>query len=159
LIGFMGSGKSTVGRLVAERAGAEFRDLDRLIEAAAGMSIAELWAVKGEAEFRRIESELLPGALAGHSVAALGGGAPLSDGNWKTIQERALSVFLDVPFDQLWSRIRQETHRPLIRGRRPEEVEALLERRRPLYARAGFTVDAAREPEVVAGEVLELWSK
>jgi shikimate kinase len=155
----MGSGKSTVGRLVAERAAAEFRDLDRLIEARSGMSIAELWEAKGEAEFRRLESELLPDALEGQAVAALGGGAPLSDSNWRLIDELATTVFLDVPFEQLWARISRQAHRPLISGRRPEEVAELLERRRPLYTRARFTVDAAREPAAIAEDVFGLWSK
>jgi shikimate kinase len=155
----MGSGKSTVGRLVAERAGAEFRDLDRLIEQARGMTIAELWEAEGEQAFRRIESTLLPAVLESGGVVALGGGAPLADANWRVIDDLATSVFLDVPFAQLWDRIGRQSHRPLISGRQPGEVEALLERRRSLYSRATFTVDAGRDPDTVAEEVLELWRR
>ena len=159
LIGFMGSGKSTVGRLVAERAGVPFRDLDRLIEQARGMTVAELWDAEGEPAFRRLEAEMLPDVLEPGAVASLGGGAPLSEANWRVIDELATSVFLDVPFDLLWRRIGKQTHRPLIRTRSPGEVQALLESRRPLYARATFSVDAGRDAEQVAEEVLELWQR
>jgi shikimate kinase len=155
----MGSGKSTVGRLVADRAGIPFRDLDRLIEQARGMTIAELWDAEGEAAFRRLEAKLLPEVLEAGGVVSLGGGAPLSDVNWRVIDELATSVFLDVPFPTLWARIGEQTHRPLIRDRQRAEVEALLDRRRPLYRRATFTVDAAPDAEVVAQEVLTLWQK
>ena len=155
----MGSGKSTVGRLVAERAGAPFRDLDRLIEQARGMGIAELWEAEGEPDFRRLEAALLPEVLQPGAVASLGGGAPLALENWRLIEELATSVFLDVPFKLLWERIGTDARRPLIRGRRPDEVEALLESRRPLYGRATFTVDAGRDAEAIADEVLRLWSK
>jgi shikimate kinase len=155
----MGSGKSTVGRLVADRAGVPFRDLDRLIEQTRGMTIAELWDSEGEAAFRRLEAKLLPKVLNAGGVVSLGGGAPLSEANWRVIDELAMSVFLDVPFPTLWTRIGKETHRPLIRGREPAEVEALLQTRRPLYRRATFTVDAARDAVVVAQEVLTLWQR
>jgi shikimate kinase len=155
----MGSGKSTVGRLVADRSGVPFRDLDRLIEQARGMTIAELWDAEGEAAFRRLEARLLPQVLESGGVVSLGGGAPLSDANWRVIDELAASIFLDVPFGLLWERIGKQTHRPLIRGRRPDEVEALLERRRPLYSRATFIVDAGRDAQTVAEEVLRLWPR
>jgi shikimate kinase len=155
----MGSGKSTVGRLVADRAGVEFSDLDRLIEQARGMTIAELWDAEGEQAFRRLEARLLPQVLASGGVVALGGGAPLQDANWRVIDQLATSVFLDVPFAQLWQRINTQRHRPLISGRQPDEVEALLERRRPLYSRATFTVEAARDPDTVAEEVFKLWRR
>jgi shikimate kinase len=155
----MGSGKSTIGRLVADRAGAPFHDLDRLIEERAGMSISELWEGRGESEFRRLEAALLPEVLAPGAVVSLGGGAPLSDENWRLIEERATSIFLDLTFEQLWARISGYLHRPLIHGRTQGEVAALLERRRPLYGRATFTVDASADPEDVAQEVLELWSR
>jgi shikimate kinase len=155
----MGSGKSTVGRIVAERAGVPFRDLDRLIEQAQGMTIAELWDAEGEPAFRRLETKLLPQVLEAGGVVSLGGGAPLTAKNWRVIDELATSVFLDVPFPALWARIGNESHRPLIRDREPNEVEALLDTRRPLYSRATFTVDAARDPDVVAQEVLKLWRR
>jgi shikimate kinase len=155
----MGSGKSAVGRLIAERAGAPFHDLDSVIERTVKRTISEMWDAEGEHEFRRLESRLLPEVLAPGAVAALGGGAPLADANWRLIKERAVSVFLDAPFDLIWQRVGGAVDRPLIRGRRPEEVAALLEQRRPLYSRATFTVDAGRLPSVIANEVFELWSK
>jgi shikimate kinase len=123
------------------------------------MTIAELWDAEGEPAFRRLEARLLPDVLEPGAVASLGGGAPLSDANWRLIDERATSVFLDVPFAVLWERIGRQLHRPLIRSRSPAQVEALLESRRPLYSRATFTVDAGRDAESVAGEILELWRR
>ena len=155
----MGSGKSAVGRLVAERVGAPFHDLDTLVERSAKMTVAEIWERDGEQEFRRLEALLLPQVLVPGAVAALGGGAPLPDANWKVVEERSLSVFLDAPFELIWQRIGGAVDRPLIRNRRAEEVAELLERRRPLYSRAAFTVDAGRLPSLIADEIFELWSK
>jgi shikimate kinase len=78
LLGFMGSGKTTVGRLVAGRLQTPHRDLDSMIEESAGMTIAQLFVARGEAAFRALESELLPAALEPGVVASLGGGTPLS---------------------------------------------------------------------------------
>ena len=88
----MGSGKSTVGRLVAARAAVPHRDLDSLIEMRCGMTVADIFAQQGEAAFRALESEMLPEALQPVVVVSLGGGAVLRDSNWRLIQERALTV-------------------------------------------------------------------
>jgi shikimate kinase len=154
----MGCGKSVVGVLVARRAGASFYDLDVVIENEVGMSISEFFTVHGEEAFRRHEARLLPTVLQPGTVVALGGGAPLAEENWRLITDRAVTIFLDCGLDTIWSRTRGTTNRPLAIGRTREELGALLEERRPLYRRALYLVDADRPVEVIAEEVLQLWS-
>ncbi len=153
----MGSGKSSVGALVAERAGAPFIDLDAMIETDAGSDIAHLFESRGEPAFRAIEARLLPEALRPGAVVSLGGGATIDDANWMLIRESAITVFLDVPFATLWQRIAGE-ERPLVKGRSRAELESLLARRRPRYEEATHSVDANRSAAAVADEILELWS-
>jgi shikimate kinase len=154
----MGSGKSVVGALVAERTKAPFNDLDRMIEEEAGMPIREIFATGGEAAFRELEARVLPSALQPGSVVALGGGTLIDDANFHLVAELSSSVYLEVPFETMWERIRQLTGRPLASGRSREEVESLFERRRPRYERALHRVDGDHPPEVVANEVIKLWS-
>jgi shikimate kinase len=158
LLGFMGSGKTLIGALVAERSHAPFFDVDHLVEHEAGMSVADLFATAGEPAFRTLERRVLPGALRPGAVVALGGGAVMDDDNWALICERATSVYLEVPFEATWERIRRLPGRPLLAGRTPEEVRALFERRRPRYEQAMHRIDADRPPGEVAEDVLKLWS-
>jgi shikimate kinase len=154
----MGSGKSVVGSLVAERTQAAFHDLDRMIEAEAGMLIAEIFATGGEPAFRALEKRVLPQALEPGAVVALGGGTVIDDANWTLVAGTASTVYLDVPFATMWERIRKQTGRPLATGRSMEDVNALFERRRPRYEQAQYRVDGDRSPLAVADEVIELWS-
>jgi shikimate kinase len=154
----MGSGKSLVGALVAGLTGADFVDLDRLVERDAGMPIARIFATQGEAAFRRLESGLLPSALAPGAVVALGGGVVTDDDNWALIAERALTVYLQAPFPELWRRVGGDSGRPLLAGRTAADVEELYERRRARYERAAHRVDATRAPGEIAAEVAALWS-
>lgn len=156
LVGFMGCGKSTVGRLVAEQAGAICRDLDAMVEASCGMAIADLFRSRGEAAFRALEAELLPQALEPGAVAPLGGGTPMAEANWEVIRERAVSVWLDAPLSALRARAEAES-RPLLDGRSGDEVRALFQRRVSRYREADHRVDATRPPRQVAEEVLQLW--
>jgi shikimate kinase len=154
----MGCGKSVVGVLVAQRAGVPFHDLDFVIENEAGMSVSDIFATKGEAAFRAMESRLLPEVLLPGSVVALGGGAPIDEANWKVILERSTTVFLDCGFKTIWDRIHATTNRPLLSSKSREELEALLGERRPRYMEAIHRVDADRPADVVAEEILGLWS-
>jgi shikimate kinase len=154
----MGSGKTLVGALVAERAHAGFADLDLMVEDRAGMPIADIFATHSEKAFRAWEKELLPAALQPDTVVALGGGVVIDDDNWALISSQATTVYLDCAFETLWQRVGSLPGRPLIAHRTREEVEALFERRRPRYEQAKHRVSADRDPQVVAGEVLKLWS-
>ena len=157
LVGFMGSGKSVVGALVAYRAGAPFFDLDFMIESEAGMSIAEIFSSRGEPAFRALESRLLPQALRDGAVVALGGGTVMDESNWQLVQDRATSVYLELPFSTIWDRIGRTQNRPLVAGRLRKEVETLFDQRRARYEAASHRVDADRSPDDVAADVLELW--
>ena len=154
----MGSGKSVVGALVAARTKARLFDLDLMIQHEAGASIAEIFANQGEPAFRELESLLLPGALKPGAVVALGGGSLINDASWALVAARAVTIYLEVPFETIWARIRRLSGRPLASGRSRDDVEELFERRRPRYEQALHRVDGDRPPAEVADEVIKLWS-
>ncbi len=143
LVGFMGSGKSTVGRALAEELGWSFADLDEDIEQREGMSINEIFDTRGEAEFRRAETAALQERV--HSVErgrpcviALGGGAFLSEDNFQLISNNGVSVWLDCPFATVERRLEGFNHRPLARD--PEKLRRLFAERRVGYQRADYCV-------------------
>jgi shikimate kinase len=154
----MGCGKSAVGMLVAARTGAPFHDLDVVVESECGMSISDFFAKRGEAAFRTIESRLLPTVLEAGAVVAVGGGAPLDDENWRLLTERAVTVFIDCEFETIWRRTSETTDRPLAAGRTPEQLRELLSRRLPRYRQAAHHVNGDRPADVVATEIVTLWS-
>jgi shikimate kinase len=154
----MGSGKTVVGGLVAQRSGTAFHDLDTMVEDEAGMAVSDIFAIHSEAVFRALESRLLPKALQPETVVALGGGATIDDSNWKLLRERAMTVYLEASFETIWRRIGHQANRPLFFGHPRDEMEALLNRRRPRYEEALHRVNADGPLDVVATEVMKLWS-
>ncbi len=163
LAGFMATGKSTVGRLVAEREGAAFVDLDALIEQRAGASVARIFDEHGEAAFRKLEREELSRVLdAGYAaVVALGGGALARRQTRLDALDRAVVVTLDAPPDEILQRARLEGGRPLLDVPDPaERVAELLEQRRPGYLEAHACIDTGgRDPGEVAALAAEVWRK
>jgi shikimate kinase/3-dehydroquinate synthase len=146
LAGFMGAGKSTVGRRVAELTARQFIDLDRLIERRHG-PIPELFE-RGEPEFRQLEEGLLAEALAGpEAVIALGGGAVLSPLNRERLRARALTIFLDVDVETAWKRVRG-SDRPL--ARREEDFRKLYASRQEVYAEAADAVASDADGALLA---------
>ncbi len=91
-------------------------------------------------------------------MVALGGGAPIDESNWRVILERSTTVFVDCGFDTIWDRIKGSANRPLLAGKSPAELEALLALRRPRYMEAIHRVDGDRPADVVASDILKLWS-
>ena len=137
LTGFMGAGKSTVGRRLAARLGWDFLDLDEHIEARTGTTIPDIFTNHGEPHFRRIESAALASALVrSRTVLALGGGAPEEITNRLLIEQTpgTLAIFLDAPFPTLFDRcMLQEIGRPVLAD--PAQAELRFARRRPFYYR------------------------
>jgi len=141
LVGFMGSGKSSVGQELARSLRWEFLDLDAQIESREGKTISEIFRQSGEAGFRRIETaalNTLTNSLRQNSVVALGGGAFVHEAN-RSLIHRWPSVFLDAPVDELWRRSSEEAAvRPLRQDL--EQFSRLLADRLPFYRQATITV-------------------
>jgi shikimate kinase len=158
LTGFMGAGKSTVGRLLAARLGWKFLDLDDHLEARAGSTIPEIFATQGEPRFRRLESSALASALRlENTILALGGGVPESLTNRLLLEQTpgTFTIFLDAPFPTLFDRcVLQDVTRPVLND--PEAAEARFALRHPLYSRlADLTVPTADlTPESTVAAVL-----
>ena len=155
LVGFMGAGKSTVGRLVARRLGRCFVETDDMITAKEGRSIPEIFAAHGEAHFRALEDEALRLlALKDRDVIATGGGLPCREGRPEALRALGTVVWLAGDFASLYARARAAGARPMLSGRRPEEVEALYESRVPYYRRAHVTIDTTGlGPDQIAAKV------
>jgi shikimate kinase len=143
LIGMMGVGKSSIGRRLASRLGISFVDADAEIEKAAGMSIADIFAHRGEADFRSGEARVIVRLLdGGPQVLAAGGGAFINAGTREAIRAKGVSVWLKADLDVLLRRIsKRRNERPLLQTADPEEtLRALLVEREPIYAQADLTV-------------------
>jgi shikimate kinase len=146
LTGFMGAGKTTVGRMLAQRLGWEFLDLDAFIEARTGLTVPSIFAAHGEARFRQLESSALASALGrSNIVLALGGGAPETLTNRLLLEQTpaTATVFLDAPFPVLFDRcMLQDQSRPVLAD--PAAAEARFLARQPIYRRlARLTVDTS----------------
>lgn len=144
LVGFMGSGKTTIGRQLAEELGWYFIDMDDDIEALAGMPIPRIFEEKGEVEFRRIEAEAIAARVTQAEasrpmVIALGGGAFAQEANAKLVGNHGLTVWLDCPLDMVKQRVAQAAHRPLARD--PLAFEQLYHSRREAYAKADYRIE------------------
>ncbi|HIC65099.1 MAG: shikimate kinase [Paracoccus sp. (in: a-proteobacteria)] len=138
LIGMMGAGKTAVGHELARRLRVPFTDSDTEIEAAAAMTISEIFARDGEAFFRDRESQVIARILGqGPGVISTGGGAWMQARNREMIRRRAMSVWLNCDLEILWHRVRQRATRPLLQTADPKgTLEHLLAQRAPVYAMA-----------------------
>ena len=138
LIGMMGAGKTTVGRMLAERLGWDCVDMDQQIEKEQGKSIPAIFAESGEEGFRRLETELLGRLSAGECLrVSTGGGTPLREENRRIMASSGLVVYLRVSVEDVLRRTRGDRHRPMLAGTdRRKRVEELLEMRHPLYCAA-----------------------
>ena len=159
LVGFMGAGKTTVGRALATRLGWRFEDLDDLIQAREGRSVEQIFHQHGEAAFRNLERlvahEVLSERRSGPLVLALGGGAFPQESVQEILREaRIPAVFLDASDEELFRRSgQQEVIRPLRRDL--EQFRQLCEQRRPAYLKAHLCIETGgKEIETVVGEIL-----
>jgi len=159
LTGFMGTGKSEVGRRLATRLGRAFVDTDQLVERETGKSVAAIFADDGEAAFRAHERDAVTTAAARRdAVIAVGGGAVLDAANRARLREAGVVVCLTASAETILRRVGETTQRPLLAGGEPRAaIERLLADRRPSYdAVADLTVDTTdRRPEDVVEEICE----
>lgn len=158
LIGLMGAGKTTIGRRLAKRLAIPFRDADHEIEAAANMSVAEIFSQHGEAHFRDGEKKVIARLIEeGSHVLATGGGAWMNEETRSIVTGRGVSVWLKAEFDILMERVRRRSHRPLLQNPDPEGVmRKLIDERYPVYAEADLTVLSRDVPhEAIVGAVID----
>ena len=160
LVGPMGSGKSHVGHLLAERLGYGFVDVDASIEGVAGMSIPAIFASEGEAGFRAHESATLADALSRDGqVVATGGGAVLDAGNRAALRASATVIYLEVALDEQLRRLAGDIGRPLLQGvDRAERLAQLQAQREPLYNEvADLVFDSGTLPPERIADALAAW--
>lgn len=157
LIGFMGSGKTTVGRLLAADLGWSFLDTDVLVEERTGLPVKEIFAREGENFFREIEIEAVARvATARRAVIATGGGAVLSGVNVQRLRQDSKVVWLQVRPETALKRAGIAGDRPLLQGRTVKDIADLLKRREPYYAFADLCIDTdGKDAVAVAREIKE----
>jgi len=158
IVGFMGSGKSTIGRHLAHRLGWNFFDTDDEIESGEGMKIAEIFTARGEPEFRRMETEIIRHHVCWiergrPAVLALGGGAFVEPPNRELLANNGVAVWLDCPFETVERRVAGTSHRPLAHD--PAAFQSLFEARREIYRLADVRIPIQYDdPEAVVDLIL-----
>lgn len=159
LIGMMGAGKSTVGRLLAQQLNYQFVDADREMEARSGVPIPTIFEIEGEEGFRRREIALLDElTLRAGMVLATGGGAVLDAGLVESMKERGLVIYLRASADEIYRRTRHDRTRPLLQTANPRvRIDQLLAEREQLYEKAAHLVfqSAASNPRRLVSRLLE----
>jgi shikimate kinase len=143
LIGFMGTGKTSVGRLVADQLGFEFLDTDELIQIRAGRTIADIFAKEGEPAFRQLERQVVQ-ELSNRekTVIATGGGLPTNAENLAALKSFALVICLWASAEKIWERVRNQSHRPLLHDADPQKkIRDLLAVRKPFYHQADVLIN------------------
>ncbi|MBI4908052.1 MAG: shikimate kinase [Acidobacteria bacterium] len=159
LVGFMASGKSTIGKQLADTLGWDFVDLDNDIEAREQTRISVIFDTRGEAEFRRIEHETLLARVrnieSGHpTVIALGGGAFVQERNRELLHNNGITIWLDTPFASIEQRVRENQDRPLARD--PKAFRELFDMRREQYTKAHLHIAIdSNDPLVAVREILD----
>jgi len=157
LVGMMGAGKSSIGRKLAQALEIPFVDADTEIEAAAGMSIPEIFATHGEPYFRAGEARVIARLLeGGPQVLATGGGAFMREETRQAVSAKGVSIWLKADFDVLLRRIKRRSDRPMLKTDNPTTtLQALIAERYPVYAEADITVLSRDVPhETIVGEIL-----
>jgi shikimate kinase len=158
LVGMMGAGTTTVGRRLAARLGRHFVDSDEEIEKAAGMTIEDIFATRGEAEFRTGEVRVIARLLKDRDlVLGTGGGAFMNAETRALVQSSAVSVWIKADFELLFQRVQRRSNRPLLKTANPRQtLQDLIDKRYPIYAEADVTVISTDVPQdQVATEVMD----
>ena len=158
LVGMMGAGKTTVGRRLATRLGRHFIDSDEEVEKAAGMTIEDIFAAHGEADFRAGEVRVIARLLKDRDlVLGTGGGAFMNAETRALVKSSAVSVWIKADFDLLFQRVQRRSNRPLLKTANPRQtLQELIEKRYPVYAEADVTVVSEDVPQdQVASAVID----
>ncbi|MCP4752825.1 MAG: shikimate kinase [Proteobacteria bacterium] len=160
LIGFMGSGKTTIGRKLAVRLGYGFVDTDHWIEREQKLKITRIFEVYGEPHFRSLETDLLERlTTVGNTVVATGGGILVTPGNLELIRKIGSSVYLKAGVEEIFERVSRNTKRPLLQTENPlQKIVELLEERKHLYMQAEHIIDTGsfRMGSIVSKIIKEL---
>ncbi|MBL8152251.1 MAG: shikimate kinase [Blastocatellia bacterium] len=158
LVGFMGSGKTTVGKVLAKKLQAQLIDLDQLIVEKATRSIPEIFQEFGEDYFRKLESEtLFTLSFNAPKIVALGGGTFVAEQNREFIKKKGFSIWLNCDFDELVGRLKQDNSRPLYRADNLEQFHKLYLSRLSSYSQADLQIDVTKKrPNQVARQIMEV---
>ena len=159
LTGLMGSGKTTIGKLVAQRLGRPFIDLDKEIEKRENRSINDIFDQNGEEYFRKVEAEILDSLDPDrYMVVATGGGIVLEEENRKNMKEKGYIIYLNVPIEKLANRLNDDYERPLLKNNEKEiKLLELNKERQPLYRDGAYELDTGNlTPLQAAKEIVEV---
>lgn len=157
LCGFMGCGKTTIGKNLARLLGYGYCDMDELIVKKAGMSIPEIFETKGEEHFRKIESDLIIELGNFKGVVSCGGGAMLNEQNGINAAKKGTVLFLDTPFETCYSRIAGDANRPIAASRTKEQLEELFNERYPKYLKnSQFHIECEGTPIEISKNIIKL---
>ena len=156
LCGFMGCGKSHIGRMLAAELDRELVDLDRVIVEREGMSIPDIFAQFGEPHFRRLEAKYIR-ELSGWYIVATGGGALINDETAEFARQSGLSVYINTSFEICYERIKNDQNRPLVMKNTPEQLRELYNTRSEIYRRNSMAmVNVCARDTVICGEIVKL---
>lgn len=156
LCGFMGCGKSHIGRMISSDMGRKFIDLDKYIVTMENMSIPEIFDKFGEPHFRKLEAKYIR-ELSGGNIVATGGGALINDETAKFAQDSGISVYINTSFDICYKRIKGDANRPLVVNNTPEQLEELYNKRAEIYRRnATYMVNGNTRDTAIAEEIEKL---
>lgn len=156
LCGFMGCGKSHVGRLLATELGRELVDLDKVIVDREGMSIPDIFEKFGEPHFRELEAKYIR-ELSGGYIVATGGGALINDTTAEFARQSGISVYINTPFELCYERIKNDLNRPLVVKNTPEQLRQIYDTRAVIYRRNSmYMVNGSARDSVISGEISKL---
>jgi shikimate kinase len=158
LIGFMGTGKTSVGRMVAHDLGFAFLDTDEVIQSRVGCSISDIFSKSSEQTFRTLERKLVEELSTRNKlVISTGGGLPANPDNLKSLKTHALVICLWLPPEKIWERVRHQSHRPLLQDPDPKKkISELLAAREPFYKQADVLINTDLRPPREVAQQIEL---
>jgi shikimate kinase len=162
LVGFMGTGKTTVGKLLATQLKWSYVDTDELIEKKTGLNISDIFSQQGEPYFRDIESKVIEEVmLKNHRIISTGGGMVIREQNIITIKSNGIMICLTATPEMIIERTKSDSHRPLLRVDNPKKrIQELMDKRSPYYAKADITIDTTDlSPDEIVIQIMKVIGK